>query len=106
MQNAILLTVQIGGLEPDLIWNLMEIDGVLLQSILALLEAYTKHSDDCYLVWDLDDTPYRLIRGWWSDFDIENYMIFLLVWRKCFIGGIHTIYEKEIVLRRIWFMEV
>jgi len=29
----------------------------------ALLEAYSKHSDDCYWVWVLNDTPFRLIRG-------------------------------------------
>ena len=32
-------------------------------SHIALLEALSKHGDDCYWFWVTNDTPFRLIRG-------------------------------------------
>lgn len=52
-------------------------------SHLALLEAFLQHSDDCYWVWVMDDTLFRLIRGDEAISLLEQYLLCYFV---CGIG--------------------
>jgi len=73
IQLAILPTVQISGLRKIYFEIWLE-EEAHVYSHFALLEALSEHSDDCYWVWVLNDTPFRLIRGdeaivYWSQND-------------------------------------